>query len=576
MNEFVLYEQLRGLQTVASRYPAGETCAAQIRETADRIVSQLYRVAVIGEFKRGKSSLINAIIGADVLPTDILPMTAAITRLTYGEKRQILIQYKDGHTEERTVEELIDFATKADAQKEMKAETIREIEVRYPSVFCKNHIDILDTPGLNDNAAMTEVTLSILGEVDAAIMVVSAREPLSLTEQELILKLLKQKGIRHIVFVVTHIDAVSNRKSQQDRVIGYIRDRITGEVLTKARQRFEDDPVLSQKAEKILSQPDIYGVSSVLAMEGFFQDNLDLLDESRFPVFKQELFALLTAAQSADVRAKALDAAEAVCQGLPAWQKAAENDLQQQIDHCQAQWDVCDSLLECGELTFREWMLQMDAVLLEQGITTENVESGAFETNLRNCFIRNLSAITESDNTEENVRGAVATAGSQAMDYMSQVGGQVRDEIHAAMAKIAERYEKIRFLAGLPEPLEPEAEDGPIPSLEFAWHEPVMATQQTLLNTDIMPHIRQLIHHSILFYLGNVKRYVRIWQKQLERQFACDLQDRDMAKPIMETMNALLEQKQLLALQCRLDEEQVQKICAFLLTQQGGAEHALR
>ena len=103
-----------------------------------------------------------------------------------------------------------------------------------------------------------------------------------------------------------------------------------------------------------------------------------------------------------------------------------------------------------------------------------------------------------------------------------------------------------------------------------------MATQQTLLNTDIMPHIRQLIHHSILFYLGNVKRYVRIWQKQLERQFACDLQDRDMAKPIMETMNALLEQKQLLALQCRLDEEQVQKICAFLLTQQGGAEHALR
>lgn len=576
MNEFVLYEQLRGLQTVASRYPAGETCAAQIRETADRIVSQLYRVAVIGEFKRGKSSLINAIIGADVLPTDILPMTAAITRLTYGEKRQILIQYKDGHTEERTVEELIDFATKADAPKEMKAETIREIEVRYPSVFCKNHIDILDTPGLNDNAAMTEVTLSILGEVDAAIMVVSAREPLSLTEQELILKLLKQKGIRHIVFVVTHIDAVSNRKSQQDRVIGYIRDRITGEVLTKARQRFEDDPVLSQKAEKILSQPDIYGVSSVLAMEGFFQDNLDLLDESRFPVFKQELFALLTAAQSADVRAKALDAAEAVCQGLPVWQKAAENDLQQQIDHCQAQWDVCDSLLECGELTFREWMLQMDAVLLEQGITTENVESGAFETNLRNCFIRNLSAITESDNTEENVRGAVATAGSQAMDYMSQVGGQVRDEIHAAMAKIAERYEKIRFLAGLPEPLEPEAEDGPIPSLEFAWHKPVMATQQTLLNTDIMPHIRQLIHHSILFYLGNVKRYVRIWQKQLERQFVCDLQDRDMAKPIVETMNALLEQKQLLALQCRLDEEQVQKICAFLLTQQGGAEHALR
>ena len=109
MNEFVLYEQLRGLQSVAERYPDGKNCAAQIRETADRIVSQLYRVAVIGEFKRGKSSLINAIIGADVLPTDILPMTAAITRVTYGEKRQILIRYKNGQMEERTVEELIEW-----------------------------------------------------------------------------------------------------------------------------------------------------------------------------------------------------------------------------------------------------------------------------------------------------------------------------------------------------------------------------------------------------------------------------------------------------------------------------------
>ena len=564
MNEFVLYEQLRSLQTVASRYPAAEACVAQIRETADRIVSQLYRVAVIGEFKRGKSSLVNAIIGADVLPTDILPMTAAITRVTYGEKRQILIRYKDGQMEERTVEELADFATKADAQKALRAESIREIEVRYPSVFCKNHIDLLDTPGLNDNAAMTEVTLSILGDVDAAVMVVSAREPLSLTEQDLILKLLQQKGIRHIVFVVTHIDAVSNRKTQQDRVIAYIRDRICREVLTKAKERFADEPSLIQKSEKILAQPDIYGVSSVLAMEGFLQDDLDLLDESRFPTFKQELFAFLTAAQSEDVRLKTLDAAEEVRKNLPAWQQAAKDELEQETNRRLVQRDICDSLLECGMLTCKEWMQQMERSMLEMGITAVDLENSPFETNLRACFIRNLSAITESENTEETVRKAIISAGSEAITNMTQVCDTIAQRIHTNMESIGQRFITIRTLAQLPEPLEPEVEDGPIPVLTFSWRQPLLPPQEQLVNTDVMPHIRKLIHVSVLNYIGNVKRYVRVWQNQLERQFAHDIENKAMAQPALDALNSLAEQKQLLALQCRLDEEQVARICAQL------------
>lgn len=564
MNEFVLYEQLRGLQSVAERYPDGKNCAAQIRETADRIVSQLYRVAVIGEFKRGKSSLINAIIGADVLPTDILPMTAAITRVTYGEKRQILIRYKNGQMEERTVEELIDFATKADAQKALKAESIREIEVRYPSVFCKNHIDILDTPGLNDNAAMTEVTLSILGDVDAAIMVVSAREPLSLTEQELILKLLNQKGIRHIVFAVTHIDAVSNRKTQQDRVIGYIRDRIAGEVLNKAKQRFEDDPTLCQKAERILTKPDIYGVSSVLAMEGFLQDDLDLLDESRFPVFKQELFAFLTAAQSEDVRLKTLDAAEEVKIGLPKWFLSADAALDQQIDCREVQRDVCQSYAECGKLAFKEWIEQLEAVLAAQRITLVDIEKSVFATGLRDIFIRYISSVTEETNTEENIRNVISMAEEEALFLMSGTCKAVAEKIHDCMAQIGQRFERLRTLAQLPEPLEPEPVEGTIPSLEFTWKGNVIPPEATLVNRDIMPHIRRVIHDSVLCYIGNVKNYVKVYRKQLARQIEWDLEKGELDRPALDALKTLAEEKQLLSLQYRLDTDQVHKITSLL------------
>ena len=163
MNEFELYQQLKEIESIAGQYTSGKAFIPEIKKAADSISSREYRVAVIGEFKRGKSSLVNAIIGSEVLPTDILPMTAAITRVTYGTERKILIRYKDGHTEENTVAQLMEYATKYDEQKAKRAAAVEEIEVSYPSPFLKNHIDIIDTPGLNDTDKMTEVTLSVLG-----------------------------------------------------------------------------------------------------------------------------------------------------------------------------------------------------------------------------------------------------------------------------------------------------------------------------------------------------------------------------------------------------------------------------
>lgn len=64
-NDYRIYEQLCKISSIASLYPNGQPFAGKVRETADRIASQLYRVAVIGEFKRGKSSLVNALLGTD-------------------------------------------------------------------------------------------------------------------------------------------------------------------------------------------------------------------------------------------------------------------------------------------------------------------------------------------------------------------------------------------------------------------------------------------------------------------------------------------------------------------------------
>jgi ribosome biogenesis GTPase A len=65
-------------------------------ETAAKLAEALVYVAVIGEFKRGKSTLINALLGEDVLPTGITPVTAAPTLVRFGPAARAVIYRRDG------------------------------------------------------------------------------------------------------------------------------------------------------------------------------------------------------------------------------------------------------------------------------------------------------------------------------------------------------------------------------------------------------------------------------------------------------------------------------------------------
>ena len=76
-----------------------------------RLVSRQFRVLVVGEAKRGKSTFVNALIGRDVLPTGVLPLTALITTLVGGFPEHVLVDYADGRREEHPLAALADFVT---------------------------------------------------------------------------------------------------------------------------------------------------------------------------------------------------------------------------------------------------------------------------------------------------------------------------------------------------------------------------------------------------------------------------------------------------------------------------------
>jgi predicted GTPase len=139
----------------------------------------------MGEFRRGKSSLINALLGLNVLPSDVTPTTATINRITFGTEPKATIHFMDGRKSDINISELQSYVTKLTEENEKTALSIREAVIYYPTVICQNHVDIIDTPGLNDDETMTRTTINILNDIDAVIVTVSALFPYSETEKTL-------------------------------------------------------------------------------------------------------------------------------------------------------------------------------------------------------------------------------------------------------------------------------------------------------------------------------------------------------------------------------------------------------
>lgn len=363
-----MYHDLSNIKTALEIYPAHKKTVEEIEDLLTQISSKKYRVAVIGEFNRGKSSLVNSLLGVEVLPTAILPTTAVISRIIYDTEQKMVVYFKDGNTQEYPLEYLNDFATKKDKAKEKIALGIRQIDVHYPSVFSRNGIELIDTPGLNEEEKMTETTLSVLEHIDTAIVVISAMMPLSLSEQNLICSLIEQKDIYHLTFVVSFIDKVSDNPEEQDEMVDYIAQRIKNETYA-AFCKTHDDEFLQKKAEYILNNPKIFGLSAKQAMEGFIKNDNNLINASRFTHFKLELSAFLTASQEQDLNSKIQRVAKNVNDNFNTWHSEYVNQITDNLTALKQTFEQANHYINDSAAPYTSMFLEMENKLKLNGIT---------------------------------------------------------------------------------------------------------------------------------------------------------------------------------------------------------------
>lgn len=166
-------------------------------------------VVVCGEFKRGKSSLINALIETpDLCPVDIDITTAIVTTIEWAEKDEITVVLGETgkeHKQEITREEIADYVTEQSNPHNRRQ--VQGLHIRGPFAPIKEGLVLLDTPGLGSlNTEHGAVTYAILPEADVAVFVTDALKPLAVPELEFVRDWVA-RYCQYTVYTVTKIDA---------------------------------------------------------------------------------------------------------------------------------------------------------------------------------------------------------------------------------------------------------------------------------------------------------------------------------------------------------------------------------
>jgi hypothetical protein len=259
-----------------------------IDEVIARIENYTFWIAVVGEIKRGKSTFINALLGQEILPLDIEPCSATLTRVTYGLDSYVEVEFKDGHQEKIEIEKLSEYVTQLTPEAEATAANVKEAVVYYPAKYCRNNVDIIYTPSLDDDSSMVTVTLSVLPKVDVAIMVIMAQVPFSEVERDFLQNKLLTSDLGRIIFVVNGIDRC-NRTEDADKVIAIVQKRIEKCVLERAAQQWGKDSTEYEVYRKKIGKPKVFGLSASQALKAKINNDDELLAKSRFTEFEQAL-----------------------------------------------------------------------------------------------------------------------------------------------------------------------------------------------------------------------------------------------------------------------------------------------
>jgi len=187
----------------------------QVVDECKKIDSNLFNLVVLGQFKRGKTTLINALIGEDLLPTAVVPLTSIITMLKYGEQRSARVCFLDGSLQDIPFSDLSHYvAERGNPNNILK---VKYVEIFLPSPFLSDGVVLVDTPGIGSTYRHnTEVAYDFLPQADAALFVLSVDPPLSEVEGRYLVDI--HSSVSKTFYVLNKIDYLNDDERKESLV----------------------------------------------------------------------------------------------------------------------------------------------------------------------------------------------------------------------------------------------------------------------------------------------------------------------------------------------------------------------
>ncbi len=251
----------RGI-AVAEKY-ASDSEREMLSEVRRKLEENKFNLVVLGQFKRGKTTFVNSLLGERLLPSAVLPLTSIVTLIEYAPEKGVEVHFLDGRVERIGFEDIRLYVTEKENPKNEKG--VKFVRVFHPAEILKKGIILVDTPGVGSlYENNTDVTYGFLPRVDAAVFLLTVDPPLSKEE----IAFLKDAvpHVERVFFVLNKVDYIDPEELQE--VIGFIKENLS--------------QLLGFEAE-------VYPISAKMALEGRLKGDDELVEKSGVASLEREL-----------------------------------------------------------------------------------------------------------------------------------------------------------------------------------------------------------------------------------------------------------------------------------------------
>jgi small GTP-binding protein len=199
-----------------------ESASRSLEDARQRIEQDRFNLAVVGEFKRGKSSLVNALLGREIMPTGVIPLTSVVTMVRAGSPERLVVRYANGREQPQPIDALSEYVT--ETHNPTNSLGVEAVTVELEHELLRTGLQLIDTPGIGSiHSHNTEAARASLPHQDAAICVLDAGQPLSEQERRLLSELAQR--VPRLLIAINKVDHLD--PTERGQAVHFIRTSLT-------------------------------------------------------------------------------------------------------------------------------------------------------------------------------------------------------------------------------------------------------------------------------------------------------------------------------------------------------------